>query len=90
MLSQMEVPQQRVGQQEAGSLASHCSRMERRVSPKPNYLEAVNNKTNNHRIKVNGKSMTIAQAARLNGMPHKKLWKRIVILGWPVETAVAA
>jgi len=38
MLSQMEVPQQRVGQQEAGSLASHCSRMERRVSPKPFFF----------------------------------------------------
>jgi hypothetical protein len=35
----------------------------------PNYLEAVNNKSSNHRIVVNGASMTIAQAARLHGLP---------------------
>jgi hypothetical protein len=56
----------------------------------PNYLEAVNNKSNNHRIMVNGESMTIAQAARLYSMPYKKLWKRIVTLGWPVEKAILA
>jgi hypothetical protein len=56
----------------------------------PNYLEAVNNKSNNHRILVNGESMTIAQAARLHGLPYKKLWKRIAVLGWPVARALAA
>jgi len=28
----------------------------------PNYLDRVNNKTNNHKIMVDGESMTIAQA----------------------------
>jgi hypothetical protein len=56
----------------------------------PNYLEAVNNKSNNHRIVVNDESMTIAQAARRHGLPYKKLWKRIAVLGWPVARALTA
>lgn len=46
------------------------------------------NRSNNHLITFDGKTLTIAQWATVTHINPKKLWGRIVKLKWPVERAL--
>lgn len=48
-----------------------------------------NNKRSNYRVAVDGRTLTIAQAARKYGVVYSNLYHRIVTLGWPIERALA-
>lgn len=50
-------------------------------------LTQMNNTTRNRRILYQGKSLTIAQWARILGMPRARLSARINSLGWSIERA---
>ena len=47
-----------------------------------------NNRGNNHLIEFNGQVHTMAEWARLSGIPYQTLVSRINIYGWSVERAL--
>ena len=50
--------------------------------------EQATNKTTNHLVTFNGKTLTISQWATVTHINPKKLWGRIVKLKWPAERAL--
>mgnify|MGYP001771151571 CR=1 FL=1 len=51
-------------------------------------VEQQNNKRNNHILKYNGQSKTIAEWAEEVGIAYDTLWARIQVYGWSVEKAL--
>lgn len=52
-------------------------------------VEQARNKRNNQLVQFNGKDVTIAELAELANLNYHLVYKRIVILGWSPEEAVA-
>ena len=47
-----------------------------------------NNTRRNARVTFNGRTMTIAEWARANGLPRSALWLRLNRYGWSIEQAL--
>lgn len=52
------------------------------------WQEQQNNRRNNHLIEFNGQVHTMAEWARLSGIPYLTLAQRINVYGWSVERAL--
>jgi hypothetical protein len=52
-------------------------------------LQQANNARSNHMIEVDGKRMSVSEAAREYAIPMQRLWSRLK-LGWPPALAVRA
>lgn len=50
--------------------------------------EQMNNTCRTHRISFRDTVMTLKDLSRSTGIPHQRLYSRIVKLGWPVDRAV--
>lgn len=48
------------------------------------------NKRSNRRFEYDGKTRSIAEISELTGIPHKRLWNRLVLLGWTMERTLTA
>lgn len=51
--------------------------------------EQSNNKCNNHRISLGGRTMTFAQWAMTTGINEQTLFARVTVLGWPIKKALS-